>query len=106
VLVLLVLSLLSLGGLITGPFWQLSADLGRMSVICLSILIASYLAGNLAASAVTAGKNSWSLFPLLPAVFACYHFGYGYGFLRGVWDFVLRRKAANRDMLSLSRCPL
>jgi hypothetical protein len=106
VLVLLMLSLLSLGGLITAPFWQLSAYLGRTSVICLSILIASYLAGNLAASAATAGKNAWSLFPLLPSVFACYHFGYGYGFLRGVWDFILRRKTADRNLLSLVQMPL
>lgn len=39
-----------------------------------------------------AARQQWSLLPLLPLVFACYHFSYGYGFLRGVWDFVILQR--------------
>jgi succinoglycan biosynthesis protein ExoA len=55
-----------------------------------------YLLCNLVASALTAVRVDWRLFPMLPLVFACYHFGYGYGFLRGLLDFiVLKRKPAH-----------
>jgi len=45
-----------------------------------------------AASIVTAAKTDWKLLPVLPLVFGCYHFGYGWGFLRGVLDFVVLRR--------------
>jgi glycosyltransferase involved in cell wall biosynthesis len=45
-----------------------------------------YLAVNLAASLHTAARSSLTLLPILPFVFACFHFGYGLGFLRGIWD--------------------
>jgi succinoglycan biosynthesis protein ExoA len=54
-------------------------------------LIGSYLACILFASVVTAVRSEWKLFPFLPLVFACYHFGYGYGFLRGLWRVIIRR---------------
>jgi len=49
-------------------------------------LVALYLIGNLGASLLTAARGGWSLLPALPAVFTCYHFGYGWGFLLGVRD--------------------
>jgi hypothetical protein len=39
----------------------------------------------------------------LPVVVACYHFGYGYGFLRGLWNFVIRRKHGDQNFSSLTR---
>jgi hypothetical protein len=39
----------------------------------------------------------------LPAVFACYHIGYGYGFLRGIWDFVIVRRAPATDLSTITR---
>lgn len=57
------------------------------------ILVGTYAAALITASAAAAVTNGWKLFPLLPVVFACYHFAYGLGFLAGVWDFaVLRRR--------------
>jgi hypothetical protein len=44
----------------------------------------AYLAFCLVASFAAAGRHGWSLLPVLPLVFATYHFGYGYGFLLGV----------------------
>lgn len=43
------------------------------------------------ASLHTAWRSRWRLLPLLPIVFGCFHFGYSLGFLRGLWDFVIRR---------------
>jgi glycosyltransferase involved in cell wall biosynthesis len=54
-------------------------------------LVGLYTVCMLGASALTAWESGLDLFPALPAVFWCYHFGYGYGFLRGVWDFLLTR---------------
>ena len=54
----------------------------------------TYAICNVAASFLTAARHGWKLFPILPLVFACYHFAYGYGFLRGVLDFVILRPEA------------
>ena len=59
-------------------------------------LSALYAAGLLVASVHTAARSGWSLLPVLPAAFACYHFGYGLGFLCGLWDFGVRRRQAGR----------
>jgi succinoglycan biosynthesis protein ExoA len=47
----------------------------------------SYIAGNIASStAILIGKR-FKYFYLLPLVFPCLHFGYGLGFLKGLWYF-------------------
>lgn len=66
-------------------------------------LVAIYSVSIVSASAVTAAQGDWKLFPVLPLVFACYHFGYGCGFLRGVWDFVIWRRGPNRTCTELTR---
>ncbi len=50
----------------------------------------------LAASIATSARGKWRFLPLFPVVFACYHLSYGFGFLLGVWDFVLRRRGTGR----------
>src|SRR5215813_8964268 len=62
-----------------------------------------YGAGNLAASVAVARRSSLTLCPVLPAVFACYHLGYGYGFLRGIWGFILLRRTPASAMATLTR---
>ncbi len=65
--------------------------------LCTLFIFASlYGVVSVCASLITASKNSWSLLPVLPLVFGCYHFGYGLGFLAGVWDFVILRKQKGR----------
>jgi hypothetical protein len=59
---------------------------------------------NLAASVASTSQGGVTLLPMLPFVVACYHFGYGYGFWRGVWDFVLCRKGARPSFAILTRC--
>jgi hypothetical protein len=78
------------------PFWPWAFSL-------LLLLSALYFICSLAASVVSARHSGWSLLPILPAVFACYHFGYGYGFLRGLGDFVILRRMPARTMYVITR---
>ena len=54
------------------------------------LLSAAYLTAVLVASILAATKTHWKLLPVLPAVFCCYHFSYGFGFVGGIWRFVIR----------------
>jgi glycosyltransferase involved in cell wall biosynthesis len=63
----------------------------------------SYATASLLASLLAAARNDWRLFPLFPIVFGCYHIGYGYGFLRGVVDFVILRRQPPEMYTKLSR---
>lgn len=62
-----------------------------------------YLAAVFGASLVTGLRSHWRLLPILPAVFGCYHIGYGWGFLRGVWDFLATRRGPRQELARLSR---
>ena len=83
-----------------GLFWSpaLSGALG------LAVL---YAAAALAVSLVTAAGTQWALLPVLPVVVWCFHFGYGYGFLRGILDLVLLHNAPDTQFVQLTRkhCP-
>jgi len=68
-----------------------------------SVLGAAYIVCNLAASVTAAVRAGISLFPMLPLVFACFHIGYGYGFLRGIWDFVILRRVPPSAMSAITR---
>ena len=63
----------------TGPIsWFTAAGMG---------MDLAYAAAVLAASCITAKRDGWILFPLLPLVFSVYHFAYGLGFLSGIFYF-------------------
>jgi succinoglycan biosynthesis protein ExoA len=79
-----------------GLFWP-SAWWG---VIGLAVL---YAVAALAVSLVTAALTQWVLLPVLPVVVWCFHFGYGYGFLRGILDLVLLRNAPDTPFVQLTR---
>jgi glycosyltransferase involved in cell wall biosynthesis len=76
---------------------------GLLSTFSFLLICSAYLLAVFVASVVTAAKTEWKLFWILPLVFPCYHFGYGYGFLRGVWDFVIRRNAHEEWAARLTR---
>jgi succinoglycan biosynthesis protein ExoA len=61
-------------------------------------LIGIYGAYNLGVSLLIAARQAWILLPLLPLVLACYHLGYGYGFVRGVWHFVIWPRGPNKGI--------
>ena len=67
------------------------------------VLVGTYATCNVAASFLTAARAGWKLFPLLPLVFACYHFAYGYGFLRGICDFIIFRRGPSSTYTELTR---
>ena len=102
VLTLMLLFLLSCIGLMTTDRGLLASISGLSSVLLLCLL-AIYGLCLFGASLLTAAKTEWRLLPVLPLVFPCYHLGYGWGFLRGVWDFVIRRKGAHKSFEALTR---
>src|SRR4030095_7538732 len=61
-------------------------------------MVGVYAGANLAATLLTCRRAGRIRFlPVMPLVFAAFHLGYGYGFLRGMIDFlVLRRGPAGR----------
>jgi succinoglycan biosynthesis protein ExoA len=73
--------------------------------IALAFVVGAYSISTMGASVVTAVSNDMGLLPVLPLVFGCFHLGYGYGFLRGILDFMIRRRAPAKQMSTLSRSP-
>jgi succinoglycan biosynthesis protein ExoA len=67
------------------------------------LIVGAYLISNVAASFIAAARGGWKTLPLLPVVFACYHFGYGYGFLRGIGDFLIFKRQTNSTYTELTR---
>lgn len=70
---------------------------------CLILLLMAYFSVLLVASVQAARREGWSLLPVLPAVFACYHFGYGLGFLMGIIDFVILKRRVRRGYTEITR---
>jgi succinoglycan biosynthesis protein ExoA len=110
VLILLSLFLLSafsflLSAFVPGFPSAISIFSFQLSAFSFSFLAAlgAYLFAVLAASVIMAAKTEWKLLPILPFVFPCYHFGYGIGFLKGIWDFVICRKAPGEWAARLTR---
>ncbi len=67
-------------------------------------LTAIYALANLAASVrVCAAPRRLRFLPVMPAVFAAYHIGYGYGFCRGVLDFLVLRRGGRSEFSVLTR---
>ena len=67
-------------------------------------LIAAYLVALVAGSVVLcAARGKRRLIPLVPVVISIYHFSFGYGFLRGVFDFVVRQKVGDKRLSDLTR---
>lgn len=66
-------------------------------------LLSAYGIVSLWASLAIAYREGVGLLPLLPLVFGCYHFGYGWGFLRGVVDFGIFGKQRSARYTLLTR---
>jgi GT2 family glycosyltransferase len=89
-----VFSLVTLGT--AAPWVSLAQESGIL-------LVSVYGLSNLVASVRAAARSEWKLLPLMPAIFACQHVAYGTGFLHGVWDFLLLRRAPRRWYARLTR---
>lgn len=73
------------------------------SAFTLLLLSCVYFVAVLLASISTAAKTAWNLLPVLPVIFGCYHFSYGFGFLCGLWHFVIRHGNARTKFTLLTR---
>ena len=66
-------------------------------------LLGLYMTLLLLASIVTASRQGSELLLYLPLVFACFHIGYGLGFLHGILDFVMLRRGGDSRYAALTR---
>jgi succinoglycan biosynthesis protein ExoA len=89
-----VFSLVSLG---IGAVWSPLAQCGAAA------LVGMYSLCNVVASVHTAAQSEWKLLPFIPMVFAAQHVGYGAGFLHGVWDLMVLRRAPRGWYAALTR---
>jgi len=80
-----------------------SGSVVRWANALLSLLLTTYFGCVGLASLLTAARCDWKLLPVLPLVYYCYHFGYGWGFLRGIWNFMVRRKGAGVNLTEITR---
>ena len=81
---------------VLGIFWTP----GFVAVAGLGVL---YATAALLLSFIIAARTNWALLPALPGVVWCFHFGYGYGFLRGIFDFVILHNAPHTQFVRLTR---
>jgi len=86
------LCLLAVLGVFWFPAWWAAGGLATL-----------YAVGALMISLATAASTRWTLLPVMPVVVWCFHFGYGYGFLRGLLDLVLLRNAPDTPFVQLTR---
>jgi glycosyltransferase involved in cell wall biosynthesis len=74
-----------------GAGWGVAAAAGWPASRWLGWLLAAqagvYGVGALAAAVVAARRAGWELLPGILAAIPCFHFGYGLGFLAGLWHF-------------------
>lgn len=89
--------LLSVVFLAVVALWLTVARLALITVVSL------YVLSTMVASLSPAARNEPRIVLLLPLVFPCYHFGYGYGFLRGILDFIVFRRQPTKAYTALSR---
>jgi glycosyltransferase involved in cell wall biosynthesis len=88
----LALAVLPLAGIFYGPLVFLWLG-----------LLAAYAIANLSAATSAAARHGWRFLPPLPLIFACYHFGYGIGFVRGICGFLILRRAPALTFSRLTR---
>jgi succinoglycan biosynthesis protein ExoA len=67
------------------------------------IMIIGYAGCNLVASLLAARRFGSEYLLMFPIVFASYHVAYGYGFLRGLCDFILFRRKPRESYTALTR---
>jgi len=66
-------------------------------------LVTTYFTTSVFVSIGIAAREGWRFLYALPLVFACYHFGYGIGTVRGMVDFVLLKRAPTLSYSNLTR---
>lgn len=93
------------GGFVTSliilAILSLFSDLG---FLLFKVMVFLYVLANIVATVFTCRKSKlFKMLPVMPLIFGAFHFGYGYGFLRGVIDFVILKKAGGESFSSITR---
>jgi glycosyltransferase involved in cell wall biosynthesis len=86
------LLLLVLSTMLASARWLLGTLLGLYAAACLT-----------ASARECRRRTRWRYIAILPAVFGAYHFGYGWGFLRGAIDFVMMGRKGRTAYERLTR---
>jgi len=71
--------------------------------VALVAIVGMYFICTLAGSVAVASRRGYHILPVLPVVFAMYHVGYGYGFWRGIWHFLILRRKPHGSFVTLTR---
>ncbi len=86
-------------GLTAGLLW-----FSTVAAFLFALLVGAYTLFILTASIyVGVKKRELRVIPLLPPIFAGFHLGYGYGFLRGIIDFVFLKRGGQRRFRRITR---
>lgn len=76
----------------------------KLSLMILSVVFGFYIVVNLLASFLTCKRlTNYKYIPIMPFIFSAFHFGYGYGTIRGVIDFLILKKKSNKAFTKLTR---
>lgn len=67
------------------------------------IMVGTYGVANMTFSLRASSATEWTLFPFIFLVFGCFHIGYGFGFLRGLVDFLLFQKEPGYSFTKVTR---
>lgn len=71
--------------------------------LLLVLLLLYFFALGFASLAIALRQSAASKLWIMPLVLAMFHLGYGFGFLRGVWDFLILRKGHSQSFARLTR---
>jgi glycosyltransferase involved in cell wall biosynthesis len=77
--------------------------LWRPALILWAIQVSAYAFASIVAGIRASRRSGGGVWWLMPAVFACYHFGYGLGFLAGLRDLIVSRESAPEFSHTLTR---
>ena len=82
----------------------IAAPISTLGFEALLTLLGGYgLASGTAAAIACRQPRDWRYLPVMPAIFAGFHFGFGYGFLRGIVDFLVLGRAGRVSFGVLTR---
>jgi len=77
-------------------FWPLAG-------MAWAVIMGTYALCSGVASMIAAWRWGWDVLPFMPLVFGSYHFGYGFGFLLGIRDFVILRRRPGAFSCTITR---
>ena len=81
-----------------------AAVLSPVAGLVLKVVLGCYsLTSVLAALVACHRRKHWRYLPVIPALFGAHHLGFGYGFLRGLTDVFVLRRAPAASFESLTR---